>query len=360
MRHSLALVLAVLLGAGGLSASADPVPADAAAAIGAADAQCAFDEFSGSLLLARDGKVIARHACGYFNRYTKTPVTLDTRYNIGSVGKMFTVALTLQKFVTGEWTPDTTIAQLWPDSGIPNADKITLSQLMNHSSGLGNYFRAKAFSSSVADLDTVIDIVRSQPVQFAPGEGSYYSNSGYVVLGKLLERAYGKPWRELYAERIWKPAGMNPAPFFDPNQHYDSRPHGYFTDRETGKLVETTGHEPVSEPDGGEYLTVEDLWRFHQWLFDGNHIDPAWMARARQPMTSLFDGKAHAGWGWEFDTMGGVPVVMKGGGTPTAGCFFGDFSLGGHTYTLILLSNLGNGGMAAAPGVISAIAGAGR
>jgi CubicO group peptidase (beta-lactamase class C family) len=160
--------------------------AEAAAAAKAwLDELAAKDLFSGSVLMARDGKVFFEGAWGQADRERKIPNRPDTSYNIASIGKIFTQVAIAQLAAKGKLAPADTIARHLPDLPVPSSDKITIQQLITNSSGMGDIFGEKYFSTSPESLKRLSDYVQffaKVPLQFPPGQGSAYSNAGYVVL----------------------------------------------------------------------------------------------------------------------------------------------------------------------------------
>lgn len=201
-------------------------PADAAAAAGPKlsalqaiaqatariDELAAADEFSGVVLVARDGAVQLERAAGKADREHGVANGPATRFNIGSISKAFTQVLIAQLAAEGKLAlEDRLIRHLpdYPDRAI--AEKVTLQQLLAHRSGLGDIFNERFTPQAAAGLRSLADylpLFTGKPLEFEPGTAQRYSNAGYVILGLVVERITGKPFVEVARERIFAPAGM--------------------------------------------------------------------------------------------------------------------------------------------------------
>ncbi|WP_161595962.1 serine hydrolase domain-containing protein [Flavisphingopyxis soli] len=318
--------------------SPDPLATRLDAALSAA---AGHDRFYGTVLLARDGKVLLRKAYGPRDRQG-TPATPRQHYNIGSVGKLFTMALILKQVQNGRLTLDDTIAMHWPESGLPNADKITIRQLLSHTSGYGNYFDNPDYSLAQRSTDDFLNLVRSGKVEFAPGTGFFYSNSAFWVLARILEKTdpQHRDWQTLFREEIFQPAGMNTIVALQPDEASPERPDGFVL-RPDG-TIDPSLQDPRPGPDGGWYATADDLLAFsrgierHLWF--GSVLDQL----ATRPVAHWEDLGADVGLVWELYAAGDRHYVTKGGTTQGGGAELIRFRHGRANYTLVLLSNLEN------------------
>lgn len=222
-------------------------------------------QFSGSVLVARAGQVVFEQAWGSANPLTGVETTSDTRYNVGSVGKLLTAVLVLQLWQEGRIDLDAPLSS-YVATKVPNADRITIRQLLSHTSGLGNYMNSEEFRTNRASLrtiDDVLQVIEAQPLAFDfPGSRYAYSNSGFIVLGKVLEAAEGKPYQQILRERILVPAQMVGASLEPP-----STPSASIPFRVTAAGVQDlSGEEPVPSSDGGLFVRLRDLLLFDQAL----------------------------------------------------------------------------------------------
>jgi len=169
-------------------------------------------QFSGVALLAKNGAPVFQHAYGMSDRERHIANNPETAFNLGSINKVFTQIAILQLRTAGKLDLDSTLAKYWPD--YPNkevARKITIRQLMRHTSGIGgNIFDPPAGGkrNDIRTLKDFLPLFVNQPLAFEPGTRNAYSNAGYVVLGLLIERLSGDDYYTYVREHIFTPAGM--------------------------------------------------------------------------------------------------------------------------------------------------------
>jgi D-alanyl-D-alanine carboxypeptidase len=234
----------------------------------------AENKLSGAVLVAKDGVTIASKAAGIANKATGAPITLDTKFNLGSMNKMFTAVAIAQLAQAKRLSFDDTISKHLPD--YPNkevADKVTIHHLLTHTSGMGLYWNEK-FRAQREKLLTVaahLPLFTSDPLSFAPGEKFQYSNSGYMVLGAIIEKITGQDYYSYVQEHIYKPAGMTETGFYEPGKEIANLAIGYSKMGPDGKQLEevrdnTNTREVRGGPAGGGYSTVGDLVKFHMAL----------------------------------------------------------------------------------------------
>ena len=156
----------------------------------------ARERFSGTILIARNGRILLQQAFGYADRAFKAPNHLETRFNLGSMGKMFTAVAILQLVEQGRLSLDQTVAELLPDyPDAAAAKKIRLTHLLTHTSGLGNIFGPRYEATPKDHLDRLSDylpLIAEQQLAFEPGERWSYSNAGFLVLGLIIEKVAGQ------------------------------------------------------------------------------------------------------------------------------------------------------------------------
>lgn len=266
---SLALA-AVLAAAPAAAQQPDTLPqAELVRRLGAAlDSLAAAGEFSGVAILARNGTPVLERAYGMADREAGRPNTLDTRFNVGSLNKVFTATSIRQLAAQGKLSLDSTLATYWPD--YPNQDvarRVTIRQLMEHKAGLGgNVFGVPASGSrmTLRHNRDFVALFAAEPLQFEPGSRQQYCNACYVVLGQLVERISGTDYYDYVRRNVLAPAGMTST------EHYalDSLPAntavGYTTGEDrAGPLRPNTGLLPGrGSAAGGGYSTARDLLKF--------------------------------------------------------------------------------------------------
>lgn len=264
-----------------------------------ADSLAAADQFSGTLLLAHNGKILLADAWGVADREHNKKVTLDTQFRMGSMNKMFTAIAALQLVDKGKFSLDRAIADYWSD--YPNlelAKKVTIRDLLNNTAGTGDIFTTE-FNEHRLEIRTLGDYVKLYGIrapEFVPGSQFRYSNYGYVLLGALVEKGSGMSYYDYVREFIFRPAGMT---------HTDSLPEvDNVPDRAPGYLPGENGWELNTEtlpwrgtPAGGGYSTVGDLYSFAQALRDGKLVGRKLLEMATKEEFS----NSHYGFGFQVD-----------------------------------------------------------
>jgi D-alanyl-D-alanine carboxypeptidase len=168
--------------------------------------------FSGTVLIARGGKPLLKKAYGLANRSFQVPNETDTKFNLGSMNKMFTGVAVLQLVEKGKLSLQDKIIRHVPD--YPNrdiAENVTIHQLLTHTAGLGHYWTDE-FNRTSKDrfkkVEDYIPLFADQPLLFEPGTQYSYSNAGYIVLGLIIERVTGEDYFDYIVKNIYEPAGM--------------------------------------------------------------------------------------------------------------------------------------------------------
>lgn len=176
------------------------------------DSLAKIDQFSGVVVVARNGVPEFEHAYGLADREAGRPNNLETSFNLGSINKFFTQIAIRQLAAAGKLNIDSSLARAWPD--YPNQDvarRVTIRQILQHRSGIqGNIFAAPAGKTrrDVVTLADYFQLFQNEPLQFEPGSRQQYSNAGYIVLGLLIERLSGENYFEYINKHIYEPAGM--------------------------------------------------------------------------------------------------------------------------------------------------------
>jgi D-alanyl-D-alanine carboxypeptidase len=241
------------------------------------------DTFAGVVLVARNGEVKLVRSVGLADRESKTPVTENTRFNLGSINKIFTEVMIRQLAAQGKLKLDATLKDVLPDYPNPEvARTVTIQQILDHRSGLGDIFGDRFASTAKDHLRTLAEYLQlfaDQPLLFAPGSEERYSNAGFVVLGLIIERLTGETYADALEHRVFQPAGMTESGLFAQDQIVPARAHGYTRrGNPSGPLL----HNDFTLPGrgssaGGGYATAGDLLRFTRAL-SGGHLLPlsAW------------------------------------------------------------------------------------
>jgi CubicO group peptidase (beta-lactamase class C family) len=310
------------------------------------DKLAAEDKFSGAVLVAKDGKPMFKKAWGPANVAGKVSNNVNTKFNLGSLNKMFTAVAVAQLVERGKLSFDDTAGKHLPD--YPNqavAGNVTIHHLLTHTSGMGSYWNEK-FLRQRTKLRTVTDhlpLFADEPLAFKPGEKFRYSNAGFMLLGAIIERISGQNYYAYVKENIYKPAGMTDTGFYEPDGNTPNSATGYTSmnpngQREPGPRRENTDlREIKGGPAGGGYSTVEDLLKFHLALRSHKLLNPKYTDIVTM-------GKVEAGmpigkyaYGFGDKIFGGKHIVGHNGGAPGIAANFEMYPELG--YTAVILSN---------------------
>jgi len=229
---------------------------------------------------------------GTAERSFGVPVDHDTKFRIGSMDKMFTAVAIAQLVEAGKLKWDSTLAETIPDYPDKTAGAITVWQLLHHTAGLGGFFVPEFFEHREKFMHPAdfLDLIARQPKVGKPGERWSYSNSGFILLGRIVETASGEAYEDYILRHVFTPAGMT-ATGFDRLQ--DVTPKlavGYFKDDVFGLTPWKANWEWLpyhAMPAGGGYSTNADLLRFRAALRGSRLVKPETLAK-------MFDGEAAA------------------------------------------------------------------
>jgi CubicO group peptidase (beta-lactamase class C family) len=238
------------------------------------------DVFSGSVLLAKGDKVIYTGAFGIANKDFDSPNRIDTKFNLGSMNKMFT-SLAIAKLVeTGKLSVEDPLSKFVPDfPDAESAKKIRVKHLLSHTAGLGGYFSQNWQMRSRGSIRSVDDMMAlakpDERLLFEPGTKWQYSNTGMLVLGKVIEVASGKSYFDFVDENILRPAGMKNTGCFELDKVNKNLAVGYnkvFGDDGISFQNNIFLHVMRGGPQGGCYSTAEDLHKFATALVSGKIV----------------------------------------------------------------------------------------
>ncbi len=306
----------------------------------------AADVFSGSVLVAKNGKPIFQNSYGLASKAYNVPNRVNTKFNLGSMNKMFTAVAIAQLVEQGKLSFDDTVGKVLPD--YPNkevAAKVTLHHLLTHTSGLSDYFTPKFFETSKDRFKSVKDYLPlfvDQPLLFQPGDRMSYSNAGFMLLGAIIEKVSGQDYFTYVREHIYKPAAMNDTDAYELDHDTPNLAIGYTSQDENGNYVpgpranNLFSHVVKGGPAGGGFSTAPDLLKFANALLGDKLIS----RRYREILTTgkvVFAPGIKYGYGFICSEINGHKVIGHSGG------FLGiNSELDIHLdtgYTLIVMSN---------------------
>ncbi len=308
-----------------------------------------LDLFSGAILIAYRGRPFYRKAFGMANRDFAVPNNIETKFNLGSMNKMFTAVAIAQLVQNGELSFDDPLSKFFPQLPNPeDAKEIKIKHLLSHTSGLGSYWNKKFLDSSrtrfrtIEDMMTLIDDSR---VAFRPGSNWKYSNTGYLVLGSILEKVTGQSYFDYIRENIYRPAGMVNSDCYELDFVNHNLAVGYYKDfsidppRLKNNIFE---HVLRGGSAGGGYSTVDDLLSFDRALRFNTLINS-------QITKLVLSGKPKLqspDYGFGFQIQSDPHIVGHGGGFPGISSNLDMFLDAG--YTAIVMGNSDGGRRVAA------------
>ncbi len=272
--------------------------------------------FSGTVLLAKDGTVLYQAAFGLASKQYDVPNKIDTKFNLGSMNKMFTGVAIAQLAQRGKLSLDDPLSKYLSTDWLPReiTDRIKIMHLLTHTSGLGSYFNATFMESSRAmfrDLDDYRPLITDETLAFEPGTSWRYSNTGIFLLGVVIEKVTGQSYFDYVRRNIYEPAGMINSDCYDMDRPVPNLAMGYSKD-ENGWINNIFKHVIRGGPAGGGFSTVEDLLRFDQALRDHKLLNPEYteMVWSAKPEISSPD----YGFGFSVDREGDERIVGHSGG----------------------------------------------
>jgi CubicO group peptidase (beta-lactamase class C family) len=299
-------------------------------------------QFMGSVLVARGTDVVFSKGYGSANLEWDIPDTPATKFRLGSLTKQFTAASILLLEERGKLAVTDSVKKYLADA--PAAwDKITVFHLLTHTSGVpsftsfADYAQLEPFSTTPEKL---VARFRDRPLDFEPGEKWSYSNSGYVLLGYLIERVSGQTYQQFVQQNLFTPLGMKDSGYDSNAAVIAHRASGY-TPGPNGFVNAGFIHMTVPFSAGALYSTTEDLLKWEQGLFGGKVLSAASLEKMTKPFKSDY------AFGLTVHTVNGRKAIEHNGGIEgfnTALAYYPDDKL-----TVVVLGNV-NG---AAPDAIA-------
>ncbi|QKZ13495.1 serine hydrolase [Spirosoma sp. KUDC1026] len=266
-------------------------------------------------LVARKGQIIYQKAFGMANQELDVPMKPDNVFRIGSITKQFTAVAILQLMEQGKLSLQDEITRFIPDYPT-QGKKITVEHLLTHTSGIKSYTDMKEFGSIMKkDMSPteLIDFFKNQPMEFEPGTKWAYCNSGYFLLGYIIEKVSGKTYPQYTEEVFFKPLGMTNSYYGDNAKLIKNRAAGY---QEGKNGINNADYLSMTQPyaAGSIQSTVGDLWKWHQAVHSYKLVKKETLDKAFTRYR-LSDGKlTNYGYGWTLGTIQGNPTIEHGGG----------------------------------------------
>jgi CubicO group peptidase (beta-lactamase class C family) len=280
----------------------------------------AAGQFSGAVLAVEGDDPVLERAYGQADREQGIPNSIATKFNIASLGKMFTAVAIAQLVEDGKLTFDDPVGEHL--AGLPSdIAAITLAQLLTHTSGLADVALGRPTAGGQsASLDELLDRIASEPLRFEPGSRFAYSNDGFIVLGEIIEAVTGEAYPDYVRKMVFEPAGMSDTEIRSHTPaDVPGMAHGYASGK-GGAAMDISDVPHPGNPSGGAYSTVEDLHRFARALLDGRLLGPSMTeavlaGKVKTDRPGAGDDDRY-GYGFADQTMNGVRFVGHNGGTP--------------------------------------------
>jgi CubicO group peptidase (beta-lactamase class C family) len=276
------------------------------------------DWYSGTVLVAKGPNILLTDFAGEASKAFHVPNNIDTKFNLGSMNKMFTSVAVARLVEAGKLAFDDPIGNWIDESWLPKdvTGKITVRHLITHTSGLGSYFNEAYQKSSRAlfrKLDDYKPLIKDDKPAFTPGERFQYSNTGMFLLGVIIEKVTGEDYFEHIRKAVYAPAGMTDSDSYEMDYPVENLAVGYSPDLTSPYKWQNNLYKHVLKggPAGGGFSTVKDLHRFALALLSDKFIS----RRMRDLMWTDFKGSNY-GYGFTAVQSPGGKAVGHGGGFP--------------------------------------------
>ncbi|MFL6227901.1 MAG: serine hydrolase [Pyrinomonadaceae bacterium] len=290
------------------------------------------DRFSGAILVARDGKIIAAKGYGMADLENDVPNTPETKFRLGSITKQFTSASIMLLQERGKLSVQDSVCKYvapCPEAWQP----VTLHHLLSHTSGVPDFTGLPDYEKTMrepAPVESLISRFRALPLDFKPGENWKYSNSGYALLGYVIEKVSGESYEKFVSENIFEPLKMTSTGYDHADQIIKRRARGYAP---KGDRSVNAAYLDMSIPfaAGGLYSTVGDLYLWDQALYTEKLLKKASLDAAYTPVQHDY------GYGWGVAKVLNRKAYSHGGGIEGFRTYIARFPE--EHATVIVLSN---------------------
>lgn len=274
--------------------------------------------YSGTLLVAKGPVVLVTAVGGEADKSFHVPNNIDTKFNLGSMNKMFTATAVARLVEARRLSFDDPIGRFIDESWLPRdvTAKITVRHLITHTSGLGSYFNETYMKSSrdlFRKLEDYKPLIKDDRPSFPPGERFQYSNTGMFLLGVIIEKVTGEDYFDHIRRTIYEPAGMTGSDCYEMDRPVENLAIGYSPDPDSPYKWQNNLYKHVLKggPAGGGFSTVKDLHKFALALLSGKLVSRS----TREMMWTDFKG-ARYGYGFAVGESPLGKVVGHSGGFP--------------------------------------------
>lgn len=267
-----------------------------------------YGNFSGAILVARAGRIIINKGYGFANYEFDAPITDQTKFRIASISKVFTATAIMLLQEKNMLSVRDSLSKYIPD--FPNGQSITIYHLLTHTSGIRNCNHLEI----ATNLEDVIACFKTWSLEFDPGSAYKYSNSGYLLLAYIIEKAAGKKYEEFLNENIFKPCDMRSSGEDNAALVLKNRAHGYIKENNYIKHVPFFPYMITLCGNGSLYSSLEDLYKFDRALDAGKIVSIYSIASMITPYIGMKGSlyRAH-GYGWFIDKLFDRNVIEYSG-----------------------------------------------
>ncbi|MEP6846831.1 MAG: serine hydrolase [Panacibacter sp.] len=295
-----------------------------------------LNKFNGAALVAKNGTVLLNKGYGYRHAADKVLNNGESIFQLGSITKQFTAAVILKLQEEKKLSTSDKVSKFFP--AYPKGDSITIEHLLTHTSGIYNYTNDPDFMANEItknkSREEMMALFKDKPLDFSPGTAWSYSNSGYSLLGYIIEAVTKRPYEEAVHKYIFTPLHMTHSGFDFTHLKSPDKTSGYFLlddkSANPAPIVDST----VSFSAGAIYSTTGDLYLWHKALEHNTVLSKAQQEKAYTPVRNNY------GYGWGIDSIEGKRRVGHGGGIP--GYITNESRVPEDDIDIVLLSNASN------------------
>jgi CubicO group peptidase (beta-lactamase class C family) len=267
-----------------------------------------------SVLVSENGEILYEKGFGYADIGNKVPVTSDTKFRIGSITKQFIAVSILKLQEEGKLSVQDKLSKFLPD--FPRGDEVTIHHLLTHTSGIHSYTDRPVFYKFITlpiAPAALIDTIKSYPYDFNPGDKYLYNNSGFFLLGYIVEKVSGKNLDNYLKETFFKSLGMNNTGIYNTKVLLDNEAYGYSYDNRT--LIKAINWDMSWAGGAGAlYSTTKDLYTWNEAVFNGKVLSDESLKAAFTPVVLNNKQKIDYGYGWALQDYRGYKFISHGGG----------------------------------------------
>ena len=273
------------------------------------------DQPGAAVIVVRDGKTIFRRGYGLADVENQLPVKPEHVFRLGSITKQFTAVGIMMLKEEGKLKLDDLITKYLPDYPLKGR-KVTIRHLLTHTSGIQSYTGMRAWVPlMIKDMtvEEIINIFKDQPFNFEPGEQYLYNNSGYFLLGAIIEKTSGKSYEDFIQERIFTPLGMSNSYYGHPQKIVPNRARGY---KSNGRELFNCSYISMTHPysAGALLSTVDDMAKWDAALYTEKLVSKESLEQCWTPQKLNSGKEITYGFGWMLTERNGVKLIAHGGG----------------------------------------------